>query len=1174
MNTNQLKKFAKEARIKLITQIGVKLDFVLTQDSAELRGKSNELGQIRSKLSELGREQLIETVAYTWFNRLMALRFMDANGYNTPKVVTPLPGMSNPEILQNALAGNIEEELKLDRQRLNDLIDGRTSISDAQTEAFKLLLVASCNKWHSAMPFMFERISDYTELLLPDDLLSDFSIVSDIRNGMTDEDCQQEELIGWLYQFYISDKKDDVFEGLKKNVKITAQNIPAATQLFTPRWIVRYMVENTLGKLWLTFNPESKLRQHMPYFIETSEGNNSLSLPEGISGIKDITFLDPCQGSGHVLVYAFDLFTKIYEEEGYNSNEIPSLILENNLFGIDIDERAAQLAAFALTMKSRKFYSRFLRNPVRPKVIALENIDEKIIEEAVKLPLAVGGKLVYHYKDLSLYNLTQANNFGSLIQIDPQELIALSLQNGSIWQEQEQKLKEQAEYLSRQYYCVVTNPPYMGAKGMNKDLKSFIDYNYKEGKSDLMTCFMLRCSNLIYPNCSYGMINLPSWLFLSSFEDLRKIILKEQHIDSMLHMGRGIFGIDFGSVAFTISKSVKLRSGNYFRLHQRNFQHILFQHIEKLFLMAKNNYEYKFDFNEYRDDAGTIDIPLISNENGSKLYYKVNQNSFSKIPGSPIGYWLGQAIIDLFENSPTIKSQVEARQGMATGDNEMFIRNWSEVAFNNIGFEITSIDEAFKSGKRFFPYNKGGDYRRWYGNQSYVIKFSQTDYEVLKSMGNHCPSQQFYFQPSVSWARIGSGLTSFRYYPKGFLFDQSGHSIFQNNLDNVKYLMSFLNTTTYEVLTKAINPTLNLEVGNIGALPFPKKIASNSNSIVDTLIEISKSEWDSKELSWNFKQNELIKLKNKNISEAISLYSKYWSAKFKELYDNEVKLNNQFIETYSLQSELSSEVLIKDITILQEETLFIENKILIDPIPVLLQFLSYSIGCFFGRYSIDKTGLILANQGETLQDFLKQIINPSFMPDEDNIIPVLEGEWFNDDIVGRFKVFLKATFGQECFEENLRYIEDTIDKDIRKYFVKDFYNDHIKRYKKRPIYWMFSSPKGHFKALIYMHRYQPDLCSKMLNDYLQPFISKLEAAKQTNTLLALREDVTAREKTNALKEVDRLELMIRDCRDYERTLFTIATQKISMDLDDGVKINYLKFKEVLVPIKGLEKEED
>jgi hypothetical protein len=1167
MNTNQLKKFAKEARIKLITQIGVKLDFVLTQDTAELRGKSNELRQLRSKLNELGREQLIETVAYTWFNRIMALRFMDANGYNTPKVVTPLPGMSNPEILQNALAGNLEDELKLDRQRLNDLIDGRTSSSDAQTEAFKLLLVATCNKWHTAMPFMFEHISDYTELLLPDDLLSDFSIVSDIRNGMSDNDCQQEELIGWLYQFYISDKKDDVFEGLKKNIKITAENIPAATQLFTPRWIVRYMVENTLGKLWLTFKPESKIRQYMPYFIETQEDINPQPLPEGIQGIRDITFLDPCQGSGHVLVYAFELLSKIYEEEGYNNNEIPSLILENNLFGIDIDERAAQLAAFALTMKARGYYTRYLRKPVTPNVIALENINEDIIKQVIKIPFSVNGKLIYEHKDLTLFNLTQADNYGSLIEIDPEELKAMQLQKGSIWQDQELKLKKQAEFLSRQYYIVTTNPPYMGNGGMNQSLKLFIEKYFKDGKSDLMTCFMQRCERFIFNNCRYSLINLPSWLFLSSFESLRKGLLKNNNIESLLHMGRGIFGIDFGSVAFVSLKSEVRQSGSYFRLHQRNFQYLNPNHIEKLFLNAKSNPNYKFDFSTYGDEKGENIIPLNSQIDGTTLFYKINQNDFFKIPGCPIAYSITNP--DLFIKSKVEKDFISGGR-CKTHDNKKYLRFIWEVNSNSILIS-----------KRWKFYDNGGEFRKWYGNKLEVVDWSTEARAIYKSHGG-LTNEIFWNRSGVNWSIISSDYATFRLKTEDCEYSSGSPTLFFNNINDpnndfeVKKLLGYLNSKCASYFLKILNPTVNTTVGDVSKLPYIEQL-EDADSVVQLSnqnIEISKLDWDGREISWEFQQNELIKYNTSSLSESFNLYKSYWSEKFHLLLSNEEKLNQIFIANYGLQNDLTYNISKDEITILNEEAKIINNELVINSTPVILQLLSYSIGCMFGRYSLDKTGRVLASQGDNLQKFLNTIPNPTFVPDEDNIIPVLDGEWFNDDIVGRFKAFLKVAFGDKFFDENLRYIEENIDKDIRKYFVKDFYNDHIKRYKKRPIYWMFSSPKGNFKALIYLHRYQPDLCSKMLNDYLQPFIGKLEAAKQTNTLLALREELTAREKTIALKEVDRLELMIRDCKEYERTLFTIATQKITIDLDDGVKVNYLKFKEVLVPIKGLEKEED
>jgi type II restriction/modification system DNA methylase subunit YeeA len=1144
MNTNQLKKFAKEARIKLISQIGVKLDFVLTQDTAELRGKSNELEQLRSKLTELGREQLIETVAYTWFNRIMALRFMDANGYNTPTVVTPLPGMSNPEILQNALAGNIEEDLKLDRQRLNDLIDGRTSSSDAQTEAFKMLLVASCNKWHSAMPFMFERISDYTELLLPDDLLSDFSIVSDIRNGMSDDDCTQEELIGWLYQFYISDKKDDVFEGLKKNIKISAENIPAATQLFTPRWIVRYMVENTLGKMWLSFKPQSKLRQHMPYFIESPTGNSSVPLPEGINSITDITFLDACLGSGHVLVYAFDLLSKIYEEEGYNTNEIPTLILEHNLFGIDIDERAVQLAAFALSMKARSYYSRYLRKPFHPRVIALKNVNEDIIKQAVKLPLTIDGKLIYDHKDLTLANLTHAENYGSLIQIDPAELKALQIQKGSIWETQEEQLKKQAELLGRQYHCVVTNPPYMGQKGMNINLKEFVEKQYSKSKTDLMACFIERCLAFNSVNGRTGIINQHSWMFLSSYEILRPYLIKNFQFESMLHLGSRAFPEIGGEVvqntSFVLGKYAPNCSCVFIRL--TSFA------------------------NAQEKDEKTKEA-LINNKCG--WLFHSSQENFAKIPGSPFGYWLSEIAIKSFE-SKNISNTGKSSPGIRTGQDSIFIRYWFELSINKINTKSKDTSGLNSNTFMWYPITRGGEYRKWYGNLLYVIE-GGNNFERVKEVCNDYRLREsaYYFKEGITWTMI-TNKPSFRIVPEGVLFGNGGPVLF---IENRKYIIAFLNSLVCHNILQLLNPTMNITKSDIDKLPL-----INSDEIDEGYskanIEISKKDWDCHEHSWDFQLNNLLEQNDSLLEFCFEKYKKNWASNFYELHKNEEHLNRQFIQVYGLQQELSPEIPLEDITILQEESKIVNGELFIDPVPAILQLLSYSVGCILGRYSIDKPGLIIANQGENLQNFLSQIPSPSFMPDEDNIIPVLDGEWFNDDIVGRFKVFLNSAFSEKNTEENLRYVEETIGKDIRKYFVKDFYNDHIKRYKKRPIYWMFSSPKGHFKALVYMHRYQQDLCSKILNDYLQPFISKLEAAKQTNTLLSLREDVTAREKTVALKEVDRLELMIRDCKDYERTLFTIATQKITIDLNDGVKVNYLKFKEVLVPIKGLEKEED
>ena len=1149
MNTSQLKRFAREARIKLLDQIGRKLEFVLTHDTAELRGKEKEITQLRNKINQIGKEQLVEMVAYTWFNRIMALRFMDSNGYTIQKVVTPLPGMTNPEILQNALGGNIDSGLNLDRQRLNDLFDGRTASADAHTEAYKMLLVAACNSWHSVMPFMFERINDYTELLLPDDLLSDYSIVADIRNGMSDEDCRQEELLGWLYQFYISDKKDEVFAALKKNVKISAENIPAATQLFTPRWIVRFMVENTLGKLWITLRPNSKLKEHMPYLIEALEDIAQEPVPKGIKYVTDITFLDPCQGSGHILVYAFELFTKIYEEEGYNNNEIPALILRHNLFGIDIDERATQLAAFALSMKAHSYYSRFLRNPVHPHIKSLNNINQEILQQVIKLPITVCGRKILEHKNLSLQMLTQAENFGSLIHIDQEEVDAIQIQQGSIWEEQQTKLKEQAEYLSRLYHCVVTNPPYKGKGELNSKLQDFMESRYPKSKGDLFACFIERGLDFAEKFGLNGMVTMQAWLFIDTYKDLRAEILDKHSIRDLIQIGFNSFpelNSKFAlAAAFTIKKGLPGMNGNFMSLNNA----------------PKNA------------DKCTI---FFDQKNASNIY-RVNSSSFKYIEGTPISFEASENLRKVFHTSQGLRDIAEPRQGMATGDNDRFVRIWHEVSFNKIGLNYQNRKQAQESQKKWFPYNKGGGFRKYYGNQIFIVNWENDGKELFDSRPKAViRNPDYYFRECISWSLIGLTFGP-RYTPSGFLFDVGGSSAFPSK-DNMSYILGFMASKVSSECLLSLNPTLNYQVGDIQRLPI--KYPSNNlvkleiEELSKRNIEISKEDWDRQEISWDFSTNSLLKFKSHKLKSNYDEFCQYWKMQFENTFNNESRLNQLFIETYQLEGEIEPVSDLKHITILDEISIINNDNLEFNAEEIIKEFISYSVGCVLGRYSLNKHGLILANQGENLQNFLRYVPDPTILPDEDNIIPVLEEEWFTDDIEGSFKVFLRDALGIENFQENLKFIEDTIGKDIRKYFVKDFYNDHIQRYKKRPIYWMFTSPKGYFKALIYMHRYQPDLCSKMLNDYLFPFISKLEAKKLSETSLSLREDISSREKNTALKEIDKLEAMLKDCREYEKTLFKIATQKIQIDLDDGVKVNYQKFQDVLVPIKGLEKEEE
>jgi hypothetical protein len=765
--------------------------------------------------------------------------------------------------------------------------------------------------------------------------------------------------------------------------------------------------------------------------------------------------------------------------------------------------------------------------------------------------------LVYDYRDLTLYNLTQADNFGSLIQIDPEELKALQMQKGSIWQEQEQKLKKQAEYLSRQYHCVVTNPPYMGSKGMNETIKLFLQENYALGKSDLFAGFILRCQDFICDNGFSGMVTMESWMFLSSFDEIRKYLLANTTIHSLSHFGWHIMRIAFGTCSF------------------------IQQRTKPIF-----NDSGVYSYLEIEDMNIDNEVPKAFPKKDNKRFKLVNQKDFEQIPGSPIAYWVSKSAQEVFANSPSLKTVAYPRQGLATTNNDLFLRQWFEVSNSRIGFKLNKR-QAITSNYKWFPLNKGGGFRKWFGNNQFIINFENDGKSICDYIDNtpgvkvksngRVINRDKYFSEGLTWSTLSSSSLSMRYSPEGSIFETKGGMCFCEDKSLLMPILGYMNTKIVEYLLKAISPTLDYHEGPLGRLPVVINQISTHTSIVNAVnesINISKYDWDSKETSWDFLQNEIIKQEQQKIKSAFQLFKTFWTEQIYALQKLEEELNRQFISIYGLQDELTPEVSLDEITILQEEAKVINDELFIDPVPVLLQLVSYSIGCFFGRYSLDKPSLILANQGETLQDFLKQVPNPSFLPDEDNIIPVLEGEWFTDDIVGRFKVFLKAAFGEEHFEENLKYIEETIGKDIRKYFVKDLYNDHIKRYKKRPIYWMYSSPKGHFKALIYMHRYQPDLCSKMLNDYLQAFISKLEAAKQTQTMLSLREDISAREKTLAIKEIDKYEAMLKDCREYEKTLFTIATQKISIDLDDGVKVNYQKFKEVLVPIKGLEKEEE
>lgn len=1143
MNTNALKKFAQEARIKLLEQVGAKLEFVLHNDTPELREKADQVQKLKEAIQRTSKEQIIDKVTYTWFNRFVALRFMDANDYQPIgiRVLTPKDGFTLPELLDEAKQGHIPEELSVKNQRIYDLLDGKIPSNYAQNEAYKDLLIGACNHLNKVFPFLFERINDYTELLLPDDLTSELSIIQDIRDGMSIEDCAEVEVIGWLYQFYISEKKDEVFAS-KSAVK--KEDIPAATQLFTPRWIVEYMVQNTVGKLWLQNKPNSKLREHMPYFIESPSVTNEDYLK--LNSIEELTLLDQACGSGHILVYGFDLLYKIYEEEGYNTNEIPELIIKNNLFGFEIDERASQLAGMALMMKARSYNRRFFRKEVEPTILCYKDLvltKEEYTEAFHQIGIKLSDELNY-----DLTQMKQATNYGSLIaphtsiqELEKTLTILMVKENttDAFLKYQLEQLRitiNQLVKLSRKYHCLVANPPYMGGGKMNTDLSNFVKINYPDAKADLITCFIERGIMHLPKHGFSGLVTMESWMFLSSFETFRKKLVENSKIHSLSHFGWHIMRIAFGTVSFILENSIP----------NDDF---------------KGTYSFMENDNIEKETERPINFPV-----KDERYKILNQKKFKLIPGSPIGYWLNENAIKNFQHG-NIGDIGVSSPGIRTGKDDCFIRFWTECNLNDVLFNGFNL-ESLKNEQRWFPITRGGEFRKWYGNNWFVI-FGYKSFQKVKEIchDHRLRDSEYYFKEGITWTMITSASTGFRICTEGTLYGNGGPVLY---IKDIKATIAFLNSNVSKFYLNLLNPTLNYTKSDIEKLPLI--VDNKTESIIDSLIDTSKIEWNSKEFSPQFQKNELIRINSQDIEESYDLYQQYWKNKFSQMHKNEIELNLHFIKSYRLETELKSDVRLEDITILKEETSIENGQLVFKSTEVLAQFLSYAVGCMFGRYSLDKEGLILANQGETLEEYLAKVEKTkdqlSFTPDDDNIIPVLDDEWFEDDITGRFYAFLKASFGTPNFDKNLAFVEECLGKDVRKYFVKDFYNDHIKRYKKRPIYWMFSSPKGSFNVLIYMHRYTPDTLNKILNGYLIEYREKLNTRMEHLDHLIVSGSST--EQTKAQKEKDKLKLVLIELQEYEReTLRPLAIERIIIDLDEGVLVNYNKFGKAIKDVAGL-----
>ncbi|MBR4003950.1 MAG: BREX-1 system adenine-specific DNA-methyltransferase PglX [Clostridia bacterium] len=1200
-----LKKFAIESRQDLMSKIKNKIntyyideeftkeqkgDLYILSNSKHSLSLTNEEYKKREllikRIKELSPEQVIEEAAYTWFNRIIAIRYMEINDMlpltrdNQSLGIRVLSSKDNtpdPEILKFTNLMNPELDIEFKKEKYAELKD--------DNEKFKYILLLVCKKLGRVIPQVFDGITDYIDILIPDNLLNDTGFITKVINEVPENNYNQVEIIGWLYQYYISERKDEVFADLKKNIKIKKENIPSATQIFTPDWIVKYLVQNTLGRY-----ASNTYRKKLKYYV-----SNDSDTDEKVD-IRNIKFFDPCCGSGHILVYAFEMFYELYLEYGFNKKEVAELILKNNIFGLDIDDRAGQLSILSLLLKAREIDKNIFNKDI-VRELNITSIQETNSLNRTSLDNIYNEKAQENASYL-IDTFINAKEIGSILKVenrDYSELITEINNNNTIFGIELQRyipIIKCAKILSQKYDVVVTNPPYMGNKGMSEKLSRYVKDNYDKYKSDLYSVFIRKCREYTKEYGFYGMITQPTFLFISTYEELRKSLVLEQNIYSLLHMGRGIFGIDFGSSAFVVQNDYDNNfRGEYFRLNKRTFQFIELKDIEKMFLNAKDDYNYKFDFDKYKAREITNENESIEEENIEddtitgplKIHFAINQNKFIDISGCPIAYWLNDKYFSIFKEYPPISEYGNAKQGLATADNNRFLRFWYEVNNNDINFNCKKTEDTIESKIKWYPYNKGGFYRKWYGNNEYVVNW-QFDGKEIKNffdgsgkLKSRPQNTNYYFKEGITWSLISSTNFGTRYVKDGFIFDVNGMTLFLNDENKIKYFLGFMNTSLNKNILNIINPTMAYQSGDILKIPlkYNDKILEMVSDLVDECISISKEDWDSFETSWDFKTHPLIYESNmnpkqikkeesngfqvcNNLKEAYVHWDRSCNNRCKDLKDKEEKLNRIFIDNYGLNDDMSPEIMDKDITVRKADR---ERDI--------KSLLSYAVGCMFGRYSLDEYGIVYAG-GTFNKDNYKL-----FKADEDNIIPITDEAYFGDDIVERFKSFIRVAFGTNTFNENMDFIAEALGKKgtetsedaIRRYFLNDFFNDHVKIYQKRPIYWLFDSGKKNgFKALVYMHRYNENLIPKIRLDYLHRIQTTYEKLLSDVNYKLTTELSMSDKKAVQNKQVD-LNAKLQEIKEYDEKIAHIANQRISIDLDDGVKENYDKFKDILAKIK-------
>lgn len=1141
MDTGKIKALATGARVQLMDGVRASLERVLAPDSAESINEPGRVNELRSEAKD--KEALIERVAYTWFNRLCALRLMDSRGYTPVPVVTPRTGETMPAILADARRGTFYADFPLrpaNKQRVVELLSGSTDSVNPLGEAYVILLLSACDYYAKPIPALFgsnPSSANAMRLLAPTSLLAEDSVLQRIVEGMDEESCKEVEVMGWLYQFYIEERRAEINIGFKASgkAKLTAgpKEIAPATQIFTPNWIVRYMVENSLGRLWMLNFPDSDLADRMDYYIAPGKPETNFLR---IDSPEEITFLDPAMGSGHILVYAFDLLYDMYIEEGYRPAEIPTLILQRNLTGFEIDDRAAEIAIFALSIKARERDTDFFAHAVQPDVTVFHSVEFDSFE------LQDAGLIAGHAKLLGA--LAHLDEIGSLYQPEPADVVLLENAVTNLTQQEGifaghalgniEVAANIVKQLTRVFSVVVANPPYLGSGNTNAWLSDWVKNYYPDEKGDLCTCFIKRNLAFVTTNGYSSIITSDTCMYLTSYAALRRHLINSTTIISLVDT-RGtnahpdVFDANMGIVLHK-SRRTEPFFGDYFKLDQK-----------------------------LADKDGAL-LYAIHNEQCTWIFH-TNAEWFLDIPGSPFDYWISPSMHTAFSDAKRLGSVVEAREGMITGDNNRFLRIWSEVSISDMGLPGFTRD-----GKKWLPIQKGGSYRLWYGNNTFVVNWENDGWEIQHDnfsgtrLRAHNFNGEHAFRRGITWNSITTSDFHCRYSPAGFMYDTAGPLCEVCDPSDFNYVLGLMSSSLFRMFMKAMNPTINFPPNYIEKTPYIRSVAREReiSELVDKSIHLSKVDWDSTETSWDFKSHPALQYKG-DLKAAMDSLEIEMGVRVRQLKSNEEALNALFATIYNMDGEVPVEV--------PDDKLSIRR---FDRLSEIKSLISYAVGCMFGRYSLDIDGLVLADQGSTIKDYLARISNPIFMPDEDGILPITEEEWFDDDIVTEFWRWLKAAFGEEHFDENLAYIEETLGCKLREYFIKGkksaFYDDHCKTYSvtgsgKRPIYWMFSSPKSSFNCLVYLHRYDDRTVSKILTEYVRELRRKLEI--QTRSLEA--SDI-ARDRTCADKYHD----MIDELNDWERdVLYPMAQRHIKIDLDDGVRHNYKLFPGALRKVTGL-----